>query len=124
MAARPIAVTVVVWICQILAAVQFFLAGSAKLTGAPMMIGVFDAVGVGQWLRFVTGAIEVIGAVLLLIPAVAAIGAALLAMTMVGAIIAHFTVIPVPPTMPVILLIMVGIVFWVRRPRIFRAITT
>jgi len=113
-AARPSAVTEVVWAFQILAAAQFFLTGLDKLSDAPVMVQLFAAVGFGQWFRYFTGIVEVIGAVLLLMPSLAAAGAALLATTMIGALIAHFTVLPFPPVKPIVLLAMVSTVFWVR----------
>lgn len=116
--------TQVVWALQILAATQFFLTALDKLGDAPVMVQLFAAVGFGQWFRYVTGIIELIGAVLLLVPGVAALGAALLAMTMIGALVAHFTVLPYSPAKPIVLLVMVGIVFWVRRTELFKASTT
>jgi hypothetical protein len=74
----------VLWTLQILSAAMFLFAGSLKLTGAPEMVQTFGAIGLGQWFRYVTGGIEVVSAVLLLIPATAAYGAAALAVTMGG----------------------------------------
>jgi len=37
----------------------FVAAGFAKLSGQEMMVQTFEAVGVGQWFRYVTGIIEV-----------------------------------------------------------------
>jgi putative oxidoreductase len=104
-----------VWACQIIAAVQFLLTGLDKMTGAPAMVRVFDLVGLGQWLRIVTGSLEVFGAVLLFVPPFMAAGAGLLAIVMIGAITAHLTVLPFPPYLPLALLAMVGVVFWYRR---------
>ena len=78
---------------KVLLTVAFAAAGLAKLAGAEMMVHTFDAVGVGQWFRYVTGLIEVGSAILLWVPGVTAFAAGLLACTMVGAIIAHFTVL-------------------------------
>jgi uncharacterized membrane protein YphA (DoxX/SURF4 family) len=119
--ARPLAVTDIVWAFQILAATQFFLTGLDKLSDAPVMVQLFAAVGFGQWFRYFTGTVEIVSAVLLLMPRVAHIGAALLVMTMIGALIAHFTVLPFSPAKPIILLVMVSVVLWVRRPRYRRA---
>jgi hypothetical protein len=58
----------------------------APRTGAPEMVGLFDAIGIGQWFRYVTGSIEVVSAVALLVPSWAAFGALLLIPTMVGAV--------------------------------------
>lgn len=71
----------------------FAAAGLAKLAGVPMMVQTFDAVGVGQWFRYVTGIIEVSSAILLWVPGFTAYAAGLLVCTMVGALIAHFTVL-------------------------------
>jgi putative oxidoreductase len=122
-AAKAPAVADIAWAFQILAATQFFLTGLDKLSDAPVMVQLFSAVGFGQWFRYVTGAIEIISAVLLLVPRAAAIGAALLVATMIGALIAHFTVLPFPPVKPIILLVMMGIVFWVRRPDLLKTST-
>jgi len=47
----------------------------------------FDKIGWGQWVRYVTGMMQVTGGVLVLIPRTLAVGAAMLACTMVGATI-------------------------------------
>ena len=124
MAARRGAVSDLVWAFQILAAAQFFLTGLDKLGDAPPMVQLFEAVGFGQWLRYVTGTVEVSSAALLLMPSLAALGAALLAMTMIGALIAHATVLPFSPVKAIALLVMVSIVFVVRRRELFRASAT
>jgi putative oxidoreductase len=67
----------------------FAAAGIAKLMGVPMMVATFDAVGLGQWFRYVTGIIELGSAILLWMPGYAAHAAGLLVCTMIGALIAH-----------------------------------
>ena len=69
---------IALWAVQIALAGMFLLAGSSKLLSAPAMVGLFDAIGIGQWFRYVTGSIEVVSAVALLVPAWAAFGALLL----------------------------------------------
>ena len=76
---------------KVLLTLAFAAAGLAKLAGAEMMVQTFDAVGVGQWFRYVTGIIDVGSAILLWLPGKQAWAAGLLACTMVGAILAHFT---------------------------------
>lgn len=66
---------------------MFLLAGGSKLAGVPAMVALFDAVGVGQWFRYVTGLIEVSSAVALLVPSLAPFGALALVVTMIGAIL-------------------------------------
>src|SRR5262245_30073773 len=87
------AVTVVLWTLQIVSAALFLFSGTLKLSGAPMMVQMFGAIGVGQWFRHFTGGIEVISAVLLLVPSLARFGALALAVTMVGAIITNLIII-------------------------------
>ncbi len=80
-------------VIKIIISAAFVAAGTAKLAGAEMMIGIFEQVGQGQWFRYVTGAIEIGSVILLWIPGRQAIGAALLVCTMIGAVIAHFTIL-------------------------------
>ena len=102
------------WTLQILSAAMFLFAGSLKLIGVPVMVQEFGVIGLGQWFRYLTGGIEVVSAVLLLIPAVAAYGAAALAVTMVGAIITHLFVIGGNPLMPILLLASTATIAWQR----------
>ena len=97
-------VTGVLWTLQILSAAMFLFSGSLKLAGVPVMVQMFGVFGLGQWFRYATGGIEVVSAVLLLIPALAAYGAAALAVTMVGAIITHVFIIGGSPAIPIVLL--------------------
>ena len=92
------------WALQIVSAGMFLLAGALKLTGNPMMVQMFGAIGLGQWFRYLTGTIEVAGAVALLVPAVSAYGAAALAATMVGAILTHLFIVGGSPVVPILLL--------------------
>jgi putative oxidoreductase len=111
---RSRVVTIIAWILQILAAAAFLSAGYPKLMGAKMMVDMFDAIGIGQWFRYVTGGIEVGSAILLLLPGRAVFGAILLMCTMVGAILTHLLVLHSPPTGPVGLLILVAVIAWLR----------
>lgn len=89
----------VLWGVRILLALAFGAAGIAKLLGAEPMVAVFDQIGFGQWFRYVTGAVELAGAVALLIPMTAFLAALMLAATMACAILTHLLLIggsPVP----------------------------
>jgi uncharacterized membrane protein YphA (DoxX/SURF4 family) len=115
MATRTRTVTVILWVLQGLVALNFFFAGGAKLAGVQAMVQMYDTIGFGQWFRYVTGIIEVGSAILLLVPSLATFGAVLLGCTMIGAIVAHFTWLHTPPTGPVILLVLVALIVWLRR---------
>jgi len=79
------------------------------------MIALFDAVGIGQWFRYVTGSLEVLGALLLIIPGKSAFGAGLLACVMAGAVVAHLTVLHTAPTAPLVLFALTAVIAWGRR---------
>ena len=68
---------------RLLLSIAFLGAGGSKLAGVEMMVMTFDQIGWGQGFRYVTGAIEVIGVVLLWLPRRQVIGAAVLGGTMV-----------------------------------------
>ena len=84
----------------------------AKLVGKPEMVALFTAVGFGQWFRYVTGILELTGAVLIMLPKTRRIGSALLATIMLGALAAHLFILHVPPTTPGVLFLMAGFVVW------------
>lgn len=106
------------WVLQIGAAGMFLFAGGLKLAGVPMMVALFNTIGVGQWFRYVTGGIEVISAVMLLVPGLAAFGAALIVCTMIGAIYTHLAIVHTNPAVPFVLLIAVAVILWGRRGQI------
>ena len=46
----------------------FLLIGVTKLTGTANTVGYFEAIGWGQWFRYLTGSLDVVGVVLLFVP--------------------------------------------------------
>ena len=107
--------TVVLWALQLLAAGMFLMSGTLKVTGVPIMVQMFDAIGVGQWFRYAIGTIELAGALLLLVPSLALLGAVLLAATMGGAVITHLFVIGGSPATALVLLAATATIAWLRR---------
>jgi putative oxidoreductase len=103
------------WTLQILAAAAFLAAGGFKLAGSPMMVEVFDQIGIGQWFRYVTGIVEIAGGLALLVPSIAAFGGALLAITMLCAVGTHLFVIGGNPGPAIVLLLITASVAWLRR---------
>ncbi len=110
--------SVALWILQIATAAMFLFAGLPKLAGDPKMVAVFGAVGLGRWFRYLTGSLEVLGAVLLLIPGKSAFGAVILMCVMVGAVFTHLFVIGGNPALPIVLLIASAAIAWGRREQI------
>jgi hypothetical protein len=99
---------------------MFLFAGGLKLTGAPELVGLFDAIGIGQWFRYVTGSIEVVSAVALLVPAWAAFGALLLIPTMVGAVFTHLFIVGGSAVPATVLLVGTLAIAWARRDQLAR----
>ncbi|MGJ3702352.1 DoxX family protein [Variovorax sp. AFSI2.2] len=106
----------IVWGLRILLALAFGAAGIAKLSGAPQMVQVFDAIGFGQWFRYVTGVVEVGGAVLLLVPAAGFLGGLLMAVTMAFAVVTHLVLIGGSPAPAIVLALLSAFVTWRLRP--------
>jgi uncharacterized membrane protein YphA (DoxX/SURF4 family) len=105
------------WILQIGAAAMFLMVGFLKLSGNAQLVGLFEAIGVGQWFRYLTGTLEVAGALLLLIPRLSGLGALMLFGVMVGAVVTHVFIVGGNPLQAIILLIVTGVVAWGRRKR-------
>jgi uncharacterized membrane protein YphA (DoxX/SURF4 family) len=91
------------------------MAGGAKLLSRPALVQEFNQIGLGQWFRYFTGALEVVGAIGLLVPKLSWWAAVLLALVMIGAIIAHLTVLHIPPGLPIVLLVLAVLSAWLRR---------
>jgi putative oxidoreductase len=109
------ALNIVLWTLQVLLALAFVAAGSGKLLGSRDMVALFDAIGIGQWLRYVTGSLEVVGALLLIVPGKTAFGGVLLACVMAGAVVAHITALHTAPTAPLVLFALTAFTAWGRR---------
>jgi len=110
-------VNVVLWVLQIAAAGMFLMVGFLKLSGNAQLVGLFEAIGIGQWFRYLTGTLEVLGAFLLLIPRTSGLGALMLAAIMICAVVTHVFIVGGSPMMAIILLVVMGIVAWGRRER-------
>lgn len=111
-----------IWGVRMLLALAFGAAGAAKLAGVPMMVATFETIGWGQWFRYVTGAIEVLGAVLMLIPATGLLAGLLLGGTMVGATLSHLLIVPGSPVPAMVLGSLCAVVVYHLRPASFRSV--
>jgi putative oxidoreductase len=107
---------ITLWTLSSLVALAFIAAGGGKLAGAAVMIELFDKVGLGQWFRYFTGLLEVVGGIGLLFPRYAFYATILLAIVMVGAIIAHLAVLGGSPAPAFVLLVLSGIIAFLRKP--------
>ena len=76
---------VITWILRVAVAVVFLSLGSSKFEAKSMWVKMFDRIGFGQWFRYLTGILQVAGALLVLVPRTFLLGLGLLACTMIGA---------------------------------------
>jgi len=88
------------WLPRVAVAMVFVSVGSSKFRD-PMWIRLFGQIGLGQWFRYLTGIMQIAGAVLVLVPRTALAGIALAACTMLGASIAWLTVLHAPVNAPI-----------------------
>ena len=114
---------VVLWVLQIAPAGMFLMAGFLKLSGNEQMVGLFEKIGVGQWFRYLTGALEVAGAILLLLPRTSGLGSLMLVGVMAGAVMTHVFIVGGSPLGALILLVVTGLVAWGRRQRTMNLLT-
>lgn len=114
------ALPIAVWTIRAVVAAAFLAAGTAKLSGVAEMVQVFEAIGIGQWFRYVTGSVEVAGAILLVVPATTLIGAALLACTMACATATHLLMIGGNPLPAIVLLTLSAVLAWTSRADLAR----
>ncbi|HYJ66457.1 MAG TPA: DoxX family protein [Nocardioidaceae bacterium] len=105
------------WTVRIVLAVQFASAGLMKLAGTQVMVDLFADIGIGQWFRLVVGALELAGAIGLLVPRLAWLAALGLAGVMAGAVVTNVAVLGENPTLPAVLLVVAALIARARWPR-------
>jgi len=75
----------------------FLLVGGAKLIGRHDMVELFRSIGVGQWLRYLTGVLEVVGAAFMIVPLASGASAVMLGTVMISATLIELFVLRRPP---------------------------
>jgi putative oxidoreductase len=83
----------VTWSLQIVLAMIFLTVGMAKISGVQSSVDMFQRIGMGQWLRYLVGMVEVACSVLLLFGPYASLGAGVLMIVMAGAVMSHLWLI-------------------------------
>ena len=115
---RSKAANIALWVFQIALAALFIINfGPGKLLGSDQAVQTFTEIGAGQWLRYVTGALEVAGGIGLLIPRLSGLAALGLAGVMSGAVLTELFLLDADVVMPLILLVSVAVIAWFRRDR-------
>ncbi|TDD15582.1 DoxX family protein [Actinomadura sp. KC06] len=107
----------VLWALQILlAAFLFFASALPKFAGQADAVKTFTEIGWGQWLRYVTGAVEAAGAIGLVVPRLAGLAAAGLIGLMGGAVLTQLLVLePAWSLLPAAYAVVFAAVAWDRR---------
>jgi uncharacterized membrane protein YphA (DoxX/SURF4 family) len=105
-------ISTITWTLTVLLAFAFVGEGLAKLGAQPVMVQEAHALGIPAWLMYVTGAVEVAGAILVLFPRFAHVCAGIFAAIMVATLsadIAHgLTAMLVAPFLLLVLALAVG----------------
>ncbi|ONI85464.1 DoxX family protein [Saccharothrix sp. ALI-22-I] len=106
---------VVLWALQVLLAAYFVYSGMSLLGDG--FVGKFDKIGFGQWLRYVTGVLEIAGALGLLVPRLCGLAALGLVGVMAGAVATELFILGDTDgaVLPATLLALAAVVAWFRR---------
>ena len=119
--------TLVSWSLRIIAAIILLNTLFFKFSAHPESVALFTKLGVEPWGRIATGVIELITAILLILPATKAFGALSAAGVMLGAIASHIFVVGIESNndggqlfyMALLVLICSLIVLWMHRSELF-----
>jgi putative oxidoreductase len=103
------------WVLQAIVATAFFAAGAAKLAGAAYMVQLFEQIGLGQWFRYATGVVEVVGALALIAPGLVWFGGLWLGGTMIFAVLTHVFVLHTSPVPAIVLGVLNALIVYLRR---------
>jgi uncharacterized membrane protein YphA (DoxX/SURF4 family) len=81
------------WLPRVAVALVFLSVGFEKFGAHGPWIRIFARIGIGDWFRYLTGTLQVGGALLLFVPPLVRVGAGALGCTMVGAIVTNIFIL-------------------------------
>jgi uncharacterized membrane protein YphA (DoxX/SURF4 family) len=81
------------WVLRISAGMLFLGVGLTKFESDAYWVRLFADIGLGVWFRYLTGALQVAGGLLFLIPRAVYAAAVIAGGTMVGAVVVHLFVL-------------------------------
>lgn len=111
-------VNVTLWVLQALAAAMFVIASLPKLAADPQAVSGFADIGFGTTGMYIIGALELLGAVALLIPRLCGLAGLAFIGLMTGAVIVTVSTLGVAmAVMPAVVLVVVAVIAWGRRHR-------
>ena len=100
------------WSVRIALALIFVATGVTKILSVQQLVDGFALIGIGQWFRYFTGAIEISGALLLLWPLTSAFGALILLAVSVGAFFVQLLIMHGDVVHTLVLVAVSGWLFW------------
>lgn len=125
---RARGLNIALWVLQVVVAAVFVMAAVPKLTSDPRAVAGFQAIGFGDWFRYLIGILEVTGAVALLIPLLSGLAGLAFIGLMIGAVVTQIVVSHGEMVaLPAIVLVAVAVIAWGRRrytARLFELLRT
>jgi len=103
---------IITWILRILLGVTFLGIGIEKVSGTMGTIPFFDAIGWGQWFRYFSGALDITGALLILVPRWTSVGALIITCTVGLGTYLCFAKALFNPTFPLIMTLLAMTLVW------------
>ena len=86
------------WFPRVALAGVFLMIGRSKFSSQSVYVDIFRQIGFGVWFRYLTGAMQITGSILVLIPRTFLAGIGLLACTLLGASLAWIFFLGSPGT--------------------------
>ncbi len=124
-AERRRGVNVAVWTLQVLLAGVYVMASVPKLMASSQAVEGFADMGLGMAGMYVIGALELAGAVALLVPRLCGLAGVAFVGLMVGAVIATVGTLGLGTAVfPAVMLVLVAVVAWARRRRTAELVST
>jgi len=109
---------ILTWILRVLLGVIFLGVGIEKLTGTMGTIPFFDAIGWGQWFRYVSGVFDTAGALLIFVPRWTSVGALIITCTVGLGTYLCFAKALFNPVFPLVMTLLAATLVWLAwRPR-------
>jgi len=105
----------VTWVLRGIIGVIFLVVGVEKLTGTMGTIPFFDAIGWGQWLRYASGTVDTIGALLVFIPRFTSLGAFMITCSVGLGTFLCYTKGVFNPAFPLVMTLLAATLVWLGR---------
>jgi putative oxidoreductase len=113
-----------IWALRVVLGLIFLEIGTTKVTGTAHTVDYFAAIGWGQWFRYLTGCLDIVGAVLLFVPRWTCYGAIVLVCSVGTGTLISLTRLRGNPTwggpemiaIPLVLTLLAALLAWLTRP--------